>query len=156
MGKNKSKLIFGAAVVVFLAILFAWPKLNDPNRFTASLWKDSGVGCLPAHQNANQHIHSELKISVDGRDETIPANVGVVRGCMAELHTHDADGVIHIESVESGKIFTLEQFFTVFGQPLERGGFSLEMILDGASNQELGNLVLKDKQKIDLVYKKVK
>jgi hypothetical protein len=39
--------------------------------------------------------------------------------CFYWLHTHAADGIIHIES-PSQRIYTLGDFFDVWGQPLSR------------------------------------
>src|SRR3989338_8008390 len=107
MKKNNSVLVAGVLFFAVIIVLFAWPRLNNPNRATIAVWKDSDVDCLPSHQNAVLHIHTGLRIFTDGKAEVIPANIGIVGGCMAELHTHEQDGVIHIESVNSGKTFTL-------------------------------------------------
>src|SRR3989344_1791290 len=116
MNKNKSTIIVVIVIVIVLVVLFALPRLGDSNRETVKRWKESGVNCLSNHANAALHIHPELKIIVDGREAIVPANIGIVRTCMAEIHTHDATGTIHIESVLSGKTFTLAQFFTVWGE----------------------------------------
>ncbi|HZT84447.1 MAG TPA: hypothetical protein VE984_03385 [Gaiellaceae bacterium] len=78
------------------------------------------------------HIHARLTIFVDGRSERVPAGVGIAdpqtqqttRGpfvaqgaCFSWLHTHAADGIIHIESPVH-RTFTLGDFFDVWGQPL--------------------------------------
>lgn len=154
MNKNKSIWIFGVVIVLVLIFLFALPRFNNPNREDLKRWKAADIDCLPAHTNANLHIHPELEIIVDGVQENISANLGIVRSCMAEIHTHDASGVIHVESVSSGKTFTLSQFFLAWDKPLEREGSNLEMTVDGAENRELGDLILKDKQKIILTYTK--
>ena len=152
MNKNKSGWIIGLVIVVVLIALFMLPRWSDPTRAIAKAWNDAGIDCLPSHTNANQHIHPEIKILVDGKPELISANIGIVRSCMAEVHTHEADGIIHVESVSAGKTFTLSQFFAAWGKSLERDGFKLAMTVDGAPTEELGNLVLKDKHKIVLNY----
>jgi hypothetical protein len=79
------------------------------------------------------HIHAHLTIFVAGKARRIPYGIGigpprsvqptangpfVVGGsCFSWLHTHAADGIIHIESpVRRG--FTLGDFFDLWGQPL--------------------------------------
>lgn len=47
----------------------------------------------------------------------IPERIGLVSGCTYDLHTHDATGIIHVES-PAYKRFTLGQLFAVWGQPL--------------------------------------
>jgi len=155
MKKNKSAIIIVIVIVIVLIVLFALPRINNPDRETVKSWKENDVNCLPSHTNAAQHIHPELRIVVDGRDETLPVNTGIVRSCMAEIHIHDASGTIHVESVLASKTFTLNQFFNVWGKTLEREGFTLEMTVDDVPNSEFDNLVFRDKQKIELKYTKI-
>jgi hypothetical protein len=152
MKKNNSWIVWGIIIIAVLGILFAWPKLTDPNRNLVKSWKEIGLNCLPGHTNANLHIHMNLSIVVDGKDEEIPANTGIVDSCMAEVHTHDTTGKIHVESIDSGKTFTLGQFLQVLDKPIERPGFTLEMKVNGVVSQELDKLVLVDGQKISLTY----
>ncbi|MDM2175050.1 MULTISPECIES: hypothetical protein [Mycobacteriaceae] len=59
------------------------------------------------------HIHAHLDVQVDGRPVPVPANIGVDgrRGAMSALHTHDASGIIHIESPVRRQ-FSLGELFT--------------------------------------------
>ena len=57
-----------------------------------------------------------------GKQITIPSQVGIVDGaghapCLYWIHTHDASGIVHIESPYN-IAFTLGQFFDIWGQPL--------------------------------------
>ncbi len=74
------------------------------------------------------HFHDHLDVFVDGRKVTVPANVGinVAADYLTSIHTHDATGIIHIESptprtgiihIESPtpRTFTLGEFFDVWG-----------------------------------------
>ena len=72
-----------------------------------------GVNCLV---NETYHIHTQLTIIRDGELLAIPPNIGL-QGCAYELHTHDRSGVLHVET-NMAKRFTLGQFFSVWGQPL--------------------------------------
>lgn len=78
------------------------------------------------------HIHARVTIFVDGRSVRVPAGIGIAdpqaqptpRGafvvagaCFAWLHTHAADGIIHMESPVR-RTFTLGNFFDVWNQPL--------------------------------------
>lgn len=78
------------------------------------------------------HIHAHLTIFVNGSPRQIPAAIGIpdaryqptpqgpviVSGkCFYWLHTHAADGIIHIESPVH-RTFTLGDFFDEWGQPL--------------------------------------
>jgi len=60
------------------------------------------------------HIHAHLDVFVDGAPVTVPADVGITAATHAPLHTHDASGVIHVESAVA-RTFTLGEFFDVWG-----------------------------------------
>jgi len=93
-----------------------------------------GVGCDISEQTA-YHIHAHLAIFVNGSRRLIPAGVGIPGGtptpqpggpfvgggtCLYWLHAHDQSGVIHIES-PAPKLYTLGNFFDIWGQPLTAG-----------------------------------
>ncbi len=67
-----------------------------------------------------EHYHPVLKVLLNRKPVTVPANIGVdpATGAMSGLHTHTADGVIHVEAEETGETFTLGQFFTEWGVTL--------------------------------------
>jgi hypothetical protein len=90
-----------------------------------------GIGCQTGEQTLF-HIHAHLTIFVNGSARQVPAAVGIP-GAQAEqspegpfiasgtcfywLHTHAADGIIHIESPVR-RIYTLGNFFDEWGLPL--------------------------------------
>jgi len=94
-----------------------------------------GIGCQTSEQVAF-HVHARLRIVVRGRSRQVPAGIGIaapyqveatpsgafVAGgtCLMWLHTHAADGIVHIES-PIDRTYTLGDFFDVWGQPLMRG-----------------------------------
>ena len=79
------------------------------------------------------HIHAHLTIFVDGKARSVPYGVGIgpplsgettpagafvtSGSCFSWLHTHAADGIIHIESPVQ-RTYKLGNFFDVWGQPL--------------------------------------
>ena len=65
------------------------------------------------------HIHTELTVMVNGAPMVVPAFIGIDQEAnkIAALHTHDATGLIHVESPEKNAKYTLEQFLTVWGMP---------------------------------------
>ncbi|HKC77596.1 MAG TPA: hypothetical protein VKB70_04330, partial [Gaiellaceae bacterium] len=92
-----------------------------------------GITCAPSEQLVF-HIHARLTIFVHGKPRAVPAGVGfgspVVEqtpkgpvvgsgSCVAWLHTHTTDGIIHEESPIQ-RSFTLGNFFDVWGQPLSQ------------------------------------
>lgn len=78
--------------------------------------KTDGISCQTGEQSIF-HIHAHLTIFVNGAPRQIPASIGIPGRCLYWLHTHDADGIIHIESPVR-RTFTLGQFFDEWGQPL--------------------------------------
>jgi hypothetical protein len=91
-----------------------------------------GIECQ-TNEQAVYHIHAHLAVFVNGAARTIPAGIGippprqveqtpdgpfVVNGrCFYWLHSHTADGVIHIES-PTQRIYTLGNWFDIWQQPL--------------------------------------
>jgi hypothetical protein len=90
-----------------------------------------GIGCNAAEQSV-YHIHSHLAVYVNGAARQIPAGIGVVEPSVSQtpngpfvsatrcyywLHTHAADGLIHIES-PTQRTYTLGNFFDIWRQPL--------------------------------------
>jgi hypothetical protein len=93
--------------------------------------KVDGIGCNSSEQTLF-HIHAHLTIFVNGAARQVPAGIGIpgAQGqntptgtfissgtCFYWLHTHAADGIIHIESPVQ-RTYTLGEFFNEWGQPL--------------------------------------
>lgn len=95
-----------------------------------------GITCRTvSKETVRYHVHVYVSIYVDGRQERLPAGIGITtprlvehtsRGvfydvglydCLYWLHTHANDGIIHVEAPTKG-LFTLGQFFDIWGQPL--------------------------------------
>jgi len=90
-----------------------------------------GVSCNSSEQTLF-HIHTHLTIFVNGQPRQVPAGIGIPGAvtsqtqvgsyvgngnCFYWLHTHAADGIIHIESPVK-RTFTLGNVFDEWGQPL--------------------------------------
>ena len=90
-----------------------------------------GIRCEAAEQVA-YHIHAHLAVFVDGASRPIPYGIGVVAPLVSDspqgpfaqatrcyywLHTHAADGVIHVES-PTELSYTVGNFFDIWRQPL--------------------------------------
>jgi hypothetical protein len=73
-----------------------------------------GVGCA---KNEDYHIHALVSIYQDGIRLGLPDSIGRGSGCAYEMHTHDITGIMHVET-DVPKVFTLGQFFALWGQPL--------------------------------------
>jgi hypothetical protein len=97
----------------------------------ASGQKVDGIGCDTSEQTLF-HIHAHLTLFVNGTPRQVPAGIGIPGAtaqsspqgqfisngkCFYWLHTHAADGIVHIESPVH-RTYTLGNFFDEWGQPL--------------------------------------
>ena len=72
------------------------------------------IGFLGQEQLAF-HIHQHLDLFVNGATVQVPQNIGIIGGTgLAFIHTHDASGVIHVES-PTVRQYTLGNLFDVWG-----------------------------------------
>ena len=107
------------------------PSLAPASSTTQGSTVDGLIQCLPSEQVA-YHIHAHLQVYVDGQPRQIPGGIGIIQPaaqptphgpfygatqCYYWLHTHTADGIIHIES-PTQRIYTLGQFFDEWRQAL--------------------------------------
>jgi hypothetical protein len=85
-----------------------WPAPADASAAVAA----AGLPMLRREGNV-EHIHAHLDVLVDGAPVTVPANIGIDmrRRAISPLHTHDASGVVHIESPVQRQ-FSLGEFFS--------------------------------------------
>jgi hypothetical protein len=109
-----------------------------------------------------EHYHPHLRIIINGSEVLVPANIGVdpANGAMSDLHTHETDGTIHIESDRAGEVFTLGQLFIQWGvklTPTQIGGVQAKdgqkVTVTNNGSPVAGdpmNLVLRPDQKIVL------
>jgi hypothetical protein len=89
-----------------------------------------GISCQTSEQTIF-HIHAHLTVFINGSPRQIPAGIGIPGAraqstpegpfigsgtCFYWLHTHAADGIIHIES-PIHRTYTLGDFFDEWGRP---------------------------------------
>lgn len=93
-----------------------WPAPADPS---------AGIQRAGLRANAMEgtaeHFHTHLDIFVNGKRTQVPANLGIntQSGQLAELHTHDPTGVLHIEAPDTTHRYVLGQLFTEWGIRLD-------------------------------------
>ena len=149
------------------------PKLSANGRESAPPWP-APAHPLAAAQEAGLrsntmegtvvHYHAHLDILVNGRPVTVPGNLGIdtTQGQLAEVHTHDATGVIHIEAPDKGHRYVLGQVFAEWDVRLDATHLGGLVAGDGKTLQAYvgGKLVsgnpahieLKPHEEIALVY----
>jgi hypothetical protein len=96
-----------------------------------------GITCGGEVTVVHYHAHLDMINTASGAMK-VPAQVGFASNgsCLYWLHTHDATGLIHIEAPKSAasRVFTLGDFFAVWGQPLD--------------DKDLGNFKLSGTEKL--------
>ncbi len=66
----------------------------------------NGIPC-DAQEHTVYHTHAHLDIFVNGQAYEVPAGIGIEPSkCLFWLHTHSADGILHMESPEN-RVMTL-------------------------------------------------
>ena len=114
------------------------------------------------------HFHSHLALFYRGEQIAVPYGIGIVKPFRAEggfvgegsgyywLHTHDASGIIHVES-PTGRAYTLGNFFDVWGEPLSHDNVAglrgrVRVYVDGKRfSEDPRAIVLKPHEQIALV-----
>lgn len=92
----------------------------------------NGITCL-SQEGQQLHIHAHLALYDHGKQIQIPRFIGFVPnhllpggGCLYWIHTHDASGIIHVETPQvhapDGGPYTLGMLFSIWGQPLGADG----------------------------------
>lgn len=118
-----------ATVAVGADSLPPWPAPADASAAVAA----AGLPMLGS-EGAVEHIHAHFDVIVDGQSVPVPAGIGIDRGqrLISPLHTHDASGVIHIESPVK-RPFSVGEFFTEWQVSLSADNIGALRTADGKS-----------------------
>ena len=111
---ERGTLIFVSLSVSMALILVGANLLDSPQ----AIEEDNRIleVCLQDHSQNMLHYHATLSIVIRGESQVIPAESGVMPGCMRGIHTHDDTGKLHIETPEAMEA-RLEHFFHIWEQP---------------------------------------
>lgn len=168
------------AFVVALVTLSVGPLIANSSIFSSSpVGTDSGFVMeevkLNAAHNSRQlvmHDHVQLQVKVQGSDIVVPAMIGISPifyehhsldpfgiqdPLMAPMHTHESDGLIHIESTEMRE-YTLGEFLQIWGmdlaKPTETGEnqMTATLTVDGVQVSDYRNHILRNGQNIELEF----
>jgi hypothetical protein len=113
---------------------------NVPNLAPAPTTRNGqtidGISCRKlSNETVKYHVHVLVNVYVKGKLLRLPAGIGITEprllekyptgkfydvglyNCLYWLHTHVADGIIHVEA-PAKKAFTLGEFFDIWNQPL--------------------------------------
>ncbi|MHB8603089.1 MAG: hypothetical protein ACYC6W_11910 [Nitrosotalea sp.] len=151
--KRNNKLI---ALLVIAGIVsgIGYMVYRSDNTSSSDAVAIDGIEC-----NTNEfttfHVHAHLDFYVNGNHLTVPERIGIVDNkCLYWLHTHDASGIIHIESPTSRE-FTLQQFIAIWkateGFPIQ--GSTPKIFVNGQSVNSISNdTKINGHDEIALVY----
>ncbi len=86
-----------------------------------------GIPCA-GQEYVTLHVHPHLAIFDHGKQVQVPKFIGAAAtasgGCLYWIHTHNPDGIIHVEAPQlappGGSGYTLGILFDIWGQPLSR------------------------------------
>ena len=128
----------GALVVIAGAVFVVNQLSNNSPTLLASTDGQSqgqtvdGISCDTSEQVV-YHIHAHLAVYTNGKLRIVPEGIGIVPPtqvvqtsagafvvsgkCFYWLHSHTADGIIHVES-PSQRVYTLGNYFDIWNQPL--------------------------------------
>ncbi|MBI4281284.1 hypothetical protein HY625_00515 [Candidatus Uhrbacteria bacterium] len=147
--------IIGITIVVVL-ILGVMIAQNTPSPKTN---REVALSCT-TDMATQFHIHPKLTISINGQSQIIPADVGESSLCLHPLHTHDASGVIHVESPEK-RDFRLSDFFAVWDKQFTKDQIldyrtddrhSIHMTVNGQETSAYEETILRDNDAIMIAY----
>lgn len=109
------------------------------------------------------HWHPKLTISIKGKKQEIPANVGIGGAIHQPVHTHDSSGTLHLEV--SGLVTKdetkLGNFFRIWGKQFNSNCIfakcgsqegKVKMTVNGQENKEFENYQMKDGDNIEIKY----
>jgi len=114
--------------------------------------------CLRDHSQDMLHYHATLSIVIRGENQVIPADTGVIPGCMRGIHTHDDTGKLHIETPDAMEA-RLEHFFQIWEETLTStqlldatvgDGESISLTVNGELVDDYRNHILEDGQELVL------
>jgi hypothetical protein len=155
----------------------SWSLPSDP----MSLARKAGL-TPDTKEFLTYHVHAHLDVFVDGHPVEIPGGIGIEisdpavqrfgaggyggipetgceQVCISPLHTHDPDGVIHIEAPSEAQ-FTLGQFFQELDVRLDAScvdaycspDVPIAVYVDGQRQTgDPADIVLRDQQEIAIV-----
>ena len=154
--RRRNRIISLSAIVliavVIVAVVIALPRTGNAVPLPGYL--DHCVVASPLLY----HSHPSVSITINGSSVGIPSGVGVGGACNHPIHTHSADGVLHVETDED-RDYTMGDFFLIWGNhdnDAQRAMFNstqifgaravngrtLTMTVNGASNSEFQNYIL--------------
>jgi hypothetical protein len=154
MGKQLKLLVICAAVVGSIVSLVT----ESPRKLSET--PDPLITCV-RHSIQPYSISATLRITIEGEDLAIPANIGITSGCTKPLHTDTAAGTIHVIAREKPR-YTLKDFFAVWDKPFtekqilnfvsDTAEHHVVLYVNGVPNVDFENYVIQDGDELRISY----
>ena len=157
--KTEHKIIIGGGALTIAIIVGISVLVSNNSSSTSAVPKDQIVA-----QNG-LHWHPRLKILVNGENQEIPANVGILPSKHEEIHTHEdnKEGIIHMEmqGVVTREETRLGRFFEIWGKKFNSSQIfefknstesAVKMFVNGKTNKDFENYQMRDGDKIEIKY----
>jgi len=175
--KNSKNRIILVGIAAAIAVSIGYGVVSGAFSSIGSPTSPSAVD----NQPMVMHHHAKLAIKANGMSITVPANIGIDEKVykdhtldeygmkmpnmpsmpvMAPTHTHDTSGLIHLESA-AVRDYTLGDLFNVWGvkftdtcimDKCNDGTKTVKVFVNGQSNSEFRNYVMKDGDQILIQY----
>lgn len=148
---SKTRSITWIVIVIFVLIAFIIWIVSLPKIPEEEIISRNGI-----------HYHSTLSLKIKGEDVSIPANIGI-SSVHNPIHTHDPDGVIHMEfnGLVRKNDLKLSEFFRAWGEDFSHDsimgnktgtGGTVKMMVNATENVEFENYIMRDGDKIEIIY----
>lgn len=170
---TKKTIITIVLIIIGIGGSILWSKLWSESSKNAQVKKLEDSGDLISKDGI--HWHPELTITIKGEKQVIPNNIGMGMQfagypqydpmmMMTNMHTHDDSGQLHWE-VMKGPVkkedIRLSQFFAIWGKKFTSSCIfdycngpqgRLTFKVNGQDNQDFDNYLVKDKDKIEIIF----
>ena len=165
MKKSKNSKITVVIIMAVMVGLLGFNNLFSPVGLSTPGMALSEImnSCVEHNTKFSFRIYPRLRILIEGKEQPIPANIGVEPNCMKPVHTYDETGTIHIEAKEPIGI-PLGEFFRLWGKGFSRNQIldavrdaehEVVMLVNGSPSEEFGNLIMQSGQEIVIEHRKI-
>jgi hypothetical protein len=147
---NKRILIAAVVAIVAAGGVYLMSS-SDPATQTTSAETDTNSDIVARN---GLHWHPNIEVYVQGVRQQVPANIGIGKGGMGSMHTHETNGKVHLEAagVVSRDDLQLKKFFEAWGKNFDDFGSKMIMKVNGVEINEGEKYEMQDGDKIILSF----
>ncbi len=168
--KQGKFLKYGLFLLIIIGISYWMTSASSPSGQTVYKVVDSQGQANPTlnTQNPGQiptgpiHWHPHLTIIINEQEQVIPAEIGLQQTPHSPVHTHETDGIIHLEnSRPTAENMKLKFFFDVWNKKFNKecifefcnsGDKKVKFTVNGKENTDFENYIMADGDKMVIEY----